>query len=153
MTTTAQANYNGSGIVLKDTYSPVTYAINADGTLKINGSFTWTTGEIAVVNLLGGSVNSTGAVLAGLTDNANNFISFQSVSSSFTAAFGGQFADLTAVTDQFGISFRNDSGLGALGVVDNGDLTFTVTVPESSSFALLAGMFGLTCVMLRRRAA
>jgi len=110
MTTTAQANYNGSGIVLKDTYSPVTYAINADGTLKINGSFTWTTGEIAVVNLLGGSVNSTGAVLAGLTDNANNFISFQSVSSSFTAAFGGQFADLTAVTDQFGISFRNDSG-------------------------------------------
>jgi len=89
MTTTAQANYNGSGIVLKDTYSPVTYAINADGTLKINGSFTWTTGEIAVVNLLGGSVNSTGAVLAGLTDNANNFISFQSVSCSFTAAFGG----------------------------------------------------------------
>ena len=57
------------------------------------------------------------------------------------------------MTDQFGISFRNDSGLGALGVVDNGDLTFTVTVPESSSFALLAGMFGLTCVMLRRRAA
>ena len=152
MTTTAQANFNGSGIILKDVLSPVTYAINADGTLKVNGSFTWTTGETAVVNLLGGSVNSTGAVLGGLTDNANNFISFQSDTSSFTAAYGGQFADFTAVTSQFGDSFKNDSGSGALRAFDNGS-TFTVMVPEPSSFGFLAGMFGLTLVMLRRRAA
>lgn len=50
--------------------------------------------------------------------------------------------------DDLSLTFGSITGSGG-GAFLSG---YTVAVPEPSSFALLAGIFGLTCVMLRRRA-
>lgn len=148
MTTLAQANFIATVNLAR--LGSMTYNINADGTLQINAGFLWSSGSNNMVaNLFGGSIISTGAVTSGLKADANSFMSFQSAASSFTAAFGGEFADLTEVTSQFGVSFLNDTGSGFLSAVDNGS-TFTVSViPEPSSFALT--MVALGGVLLRRR--
>ena len=148
-TTAAQANFENQVDFGK--LAAVTYNIESDGTLQINDNFVYSSLNGTVMNLLGGSINSTGSVSNGLTNQAGNVISFQSFDSSFTAAFGGQFATITDVNDQLDDSFTRTVG-SAWSVTDNGS-TFTVApVPEPSSFALIAGMFGLTWVMLRRRA-
>lgn len=150
LTNSAVANFNAT-INLNRFGGLTTYVINTDGTLNIATNFTWDSGADTVVQLNGGTVDASGTV-TGLTNRAGSFVSFDALDSSFTATFGGVFADLTAVTDQFGDSFTAANNW-TLAATDNGDNSFTVTaVPEPSSFALLAGCFGLTWIMLRRRA-
>ena len=123
--------------------------MNADGTLQIAENFVWGSFNDVVANLLGGSINSVGSVTSGLDSNASNFVSFQSADSTFTAAFGGEFANLAAVTAALGDSFKDTTGYG-LTAVDNGT-TFTVSViPEPSTTALL-GLGGLALILRRRK--
>ena len=148
LSTAAQINFIAT-INLARLSSGTTYAINADGTLQINANFTFSSTTNTVVNLLGGSVNSDGAVLSGLTNQATNFVSFQSADSTFTAEFGGQFADITDVTAQLGDSFKDTTGNG-LAAVDNLDGSFTVSVvPEPG--APLLGALGVLLLLRRRR--
>ncbi|WP_244648073.1 MULTISPECIES: PEP-CTERM sorting domain-containing protein [unclassified Lentimonas] len=69
-------------------------------------------------------------------------------------------ANNTAVSSAIPLEFDDDSPLNWSGNGNNGpralvmEYTLTVsTVPEPSSYALLAGLLGLSCVMVRRRRA
>lgn len=79
-------------------------------------------------------------VLASGSVTATTSLQTESISSSFTSGASGErlFVAFTPTTEDSGNYFA----------VDEVNLT---VVPEPSSFALLAGCFGLTWVMLRRR--
>lgn len=67
----------------------------------------------------------------------------------------GQIYDFTSAGVS-NVAAGTEIGFGAFGGANGGDAlnSFTITpqvIPEPSAFALLAGMFGLTWVMLRRR--
>lgn len=129
-----------------------TYVVNADGTLKFRNNLTvWSdaAAKDAQIQLNGGTVLFLGTINANLTNDADDLVSFNSAGSTFTAKFGGEFADLSAVTAQFGYSFVDTTGTG-LAATNNGDGTFTVTlVPEPASLAM--GLLGLTMLAGRRR--
>ncbi len=80
--------------------------INSDGTLIINGNaeFTFSNNDDRWAALLinGGSVEINGAILD-LYVHANNRIEFNSLSSTLTAQYGGDFPDLDAVRDAIGV--------------------------------------------------
>lgn len=144
----ATINLNRAGSSLK------TYVVNADGTLSFGSNFTWSSGD-AVVQLLGGALNTNGNTISGMTDDAGEYASFEAAGSTFTAGFGGSFLDETAVTDAFGDSFRLGGALASngssLSYTNNGNGTFTVNaVPEPTTTALL-GLGGLALILRRRR--
>jgi uncharacterized protein (TIGR03382 family) len=128
-----------------------TYVVNADGILQTAGITSWTHSgtKDAVVQLNGGLMQIGGTIAGDFISDTDDFVSFNSSGSRLTADFGGLFADLTAVTDQFGGSFVVGTGL-SLEAVDNGNGSFTITaIPEPSSFAL--GAAGLMALLRRRR--
>ena len=131
----ATINLNAAGSSTK------TYVVNADGNLLMGTSFTWATGN-AVVSLLGGAMNVNGSINGGLTNDANDYVSFEALGSTFTAAFGGQLPDVAAVEANIGAgkSFRATTGLN-LELTDNGT-TFTITAggpPISTPGTLIYG--------------
>jgi len=107
-----------------------TGAIDIRNTLEWhNVTFSWTpssgttgTLEYTMTNQRNGATST----VSGTNTLDSNIVYF---------AFGSAMASGSTATDSY---FDNISITGA-------------AVPEPSSFALLAGMFGLTCVMLRRR--
>lgn len=158
LATLAQANFAGIINLNRDGGSK-TYVVNADGTVKMNSNIDFGQSN-SVIRLLGGDVDAIGRIVnSNFTNIGSNFVSFEALGSTFTANYGGQLANATAVTDEFGDSFRLG---GALASDPNASLTFTdnvssftvgvVVVPEPSAFAL-AGVGLLSLAALLRRSA
>lgn len=158
MTTLAVAN-TGFAELNRDPNGLKTYTVNADGTLIFRNNITNFTNDgnakQAQVNLFGGTVRFDGTINARFTNAANNYISFNSLGSLFTADFGGQLPDITTIEAQFGNSFRIGGSLvgnpnAELSITDNGNGTFNISaIPEPS--AALLGSLGLLALLRRRR--
>ena len=151
MTTLAVAD-TGYSDLNRDPNGLKTYVVNADGTLIFRNNVTAFSNDgnakLAQVQLNGGTVQFNGTIGNHLTNVANNYISFNAIGSTFTAAYGGQLADLATVTGQFGDSFKDTTGFG-LKATDNVS-TFSVTViPEPGTLGLL-GLAGLGLFARRR---
>jgi hypothetical protein len=130
-----------------------TYAVNADGTLKFRRSastWSYSGAKDAQIQLNGGAVLFDGSISGDFVSDAGDFVSFNSAGSTLTANFGGSFADLTAITNQFAAGFVDTTGNG-LAATDNSDGTYTISVvPEPSTTALL-GLGGLALILRRRK--
>ena len=131
--------------------------VNSDGTLVFNDptfSLSFNTDRIYEATLAGGSVTVLGEVTDILRNNAgagSNWFDFTQAGASFTADFGGEFADLAAVNSYIGTgNFFRSSTLLTLNAVDNGDSSFTVTAVPEPSAILLSGL-GAMLLLLRRR--
>ncbi len=142
----------------RGTNSALKILVNADGTLLNDRNIgTWGESSIPVqLTINGGTVDFSGRIDGGLTNQANSYFSFNAYGSTFTADLGGQLADETTVRNQFGDSFRLGGSLASdldaeLHFTNNGDGSFTVSViPEPGSLALL-GLGGLMIGLRRRR--
>jgi hypothetical protein len=137
----------------RDPNGTKTYVVNADGTLKFRRSAsTWSSGgsKDAQIQLNGGAALFAGTISGDFVSDAGDFVSFNSAGSTLTADFGGSFADLTAITDQFAAGFVDTTGNG-LAATDNLDGTYTISVvPEPTTTALL-GLGGLALILRRRK--
>lgn len=150
--TMATLNLDNTIYLNHGTSSSKSYVVNADGTLALGADvLNWSSGGglTTVARLVGGTMNISGAVNGNLTNVAGNYVNFEAPGSTFTASYGGQFADLTAVSGQIGDSFKDTTGFG-LAAIDNGGTTFTVSVVPEPSAALL-GALGLLALLRRRR--
>lgn len=132
-----------------------TYIVNADGTLIFRGKIAnWSYGadNDAQIQLNGGTALFNNIIVSDLTNDADDFVSFNTAGSTLTAKFGGTFVDLASVNAQIGGSgsFVSPNGL-TLDAKDNSNGTFTVTalVPEPS--AVLLGSLGFLALLRRRR--
>jgi len=105
------------------------FRVNSDGTLVFTGNLDFTSNagnRWAKITIAGGEVVVSGYVVD-LDNHANNVVDFTVSGGSFTAAYGGDYADITAVRNRLGIDFLNNTGSGNdLRAIDNGDSTFTV---------------------------
>jgi hypothetical protein len=128
-----------SDVIAADYTEAVSGAINPDGALAGGGTVTGIAGETLymwVFNVIGAP---TGNI------NAQDYGLFTGSSAVWTAKgdvpFPPEFSNIN-------IADVDNSILGQNG---GGNLTLASAVPEPSSFALLAGCFGLAWVMVRRR--
>jgi len=103
------------------------FKVNADGTLTFAKGIDMNNGEgrVARITIDGGTVRVNGVIID-CTNNVNSIVDFTANGGSFTAEFGGDFADFVALTASQGVDFINNSG-GALQAVDNLDGSFTVS--------------------------
>ena len=119
-------------VVLNRHYGGITHnlLVNSDGTLRFSGNLDFTTHAVSrwgAISLAGGDVIASGVVVD-LVSHTNNVIDFTASGSSFTAKYGGDFANLGAVWASLGTDFLNNTGGdGSLTAAQNGDDTFTVT--------------------------
>ncbi|CAA6677714.1 MULTISPECIES: PEP-CTERM sorting domain-containing protein [unclassified Lentimonas] len=135
------------------------FLVNSDGTLNFNAGVDFrygtTTDRLATITIAGGDVSFAGG-LTNFTDNTGTYVDFTIVGGSFSALYsstaGGGYVDKDAVETALtaGTNWKNNFG-GTFEVTESGG-GFTVTaVPEPSSYALLAGLLGMSYVMVRRR--
>jgi hypothetical protein len=118
------------------------FVVNSDGILNFqNTAWSWgsltfsgSTDRYATFEIAGGEVNIE-SYITGLTRLADNYVKFTAPGGTFTAAFGGDFADIDAVNTSIGIGvdFQADGDI-ILVATDNGDGTFTVKPAGSESF-------------------
>ncbi|WP_083913014.1 PEP-CTERM sorting domain-containing protein [Rubritalea marina] len=150
-------NINNASYLLrryKDT--TLNYQVNADGILNINSGLTLygDNNKHVTFTLNGGSLISTGSVdeRFDIGNNlTNSYFQFDAAGSSFTANYGGAYANFASLQADTNNNLRVGAGL-ALDFQDNG-ASFTVTataVPEPSSLALV-GLSTLTLLTRRRR--
>jgi len=123
------ANMSGS-LIRHETGMTHNFRINADGTLIIAGNASFSSEPLnrwSTMELDGGKVVVQGFV-TGLTQHANHTVKFFSTAGSFTARFGGSFADLAAVNNSLGVDFIGVAEADEMRFVafNNGDNTFTV---------------------------
>jgi hypothetical protein len=155
LNTTATVNMGWSRInrFLKNAGNGLVIKVNADGTVNQTVNLTYRDAQtwVTTINLNGGKWVVDGNVTFLSTGNnaSTRTVSFDALGAAFTADFGGDFADLAAVTAQFGDSFVDTTGNGLV-ATDNQDGSFTVAVviPEPASMALI-GLGGL--LMIHRR--
>ncbi|WP_372796048.1 beta strand repeat-containing protein [Pontiella sp.] len=114
------------------------YLVKSDGTLIIENPSTNvvdlsynTTSRIVTFTIEGGAVVINDAV-NDLSGNCN--VAFTTAGGTFTAQYGGQFADITDVWSGLGTSFVDNTGntLGTLQAVDVDGTNFTVSVADTS---------------------
>lgn len=106
------------------------FQVNSDGILNFTSAtidFGWQAGNRhSKITIDGGQVNLSG-VVDDLTTFSERVIEFTSIGGSFTALYGGDFADIAAVDGSLGIDFISPLPSGvALQATDNGT-SFTVT--------------------------
>ena len=104
--------------------------VNSDGTLRFSGNLDFTLNAASrwgSISLAGGSVIVNGTVID-LVNHTNNVVDFTASGSSFTAKYGGDFANIGAVWPRLGIDFLNNTGEdGSLKASQINTTTFTVT--------------------------
>ena len=151
--TVTLSNYNS---LLRHNSQAHTIVVNSDGILNLEAVSTYVnTGRSSNFLINGGSVVASSFIHTSYGhDNNGNvipaFIMFAEEGSSFTAAYGSQFTDLTAVEADAQNIFRSSLGYGGFEYTDNGS-SFTITlVPEPSAITLL-GLGGLALVTRRKR--
>lgn len=150
-------NISGGVDLLRHNSAPtdvVNYLVNSDGVLNFDGGLNLygDTNKNATITISGGAVSAAGLLDTQFNTQAGSYIDFTAVGSSFTAAYGAGSAYTTFATVELDVAgnFHNNTG-GSLQFTDNGG-TFTVTaIPEPSTYALLAGLAGLSFAMIRRR--
>ena len=107
------------------------FQVNADGVLNFSSEtidFGWMAGNRhGKLTIDGGQVNLRG-VVDDLTTFTQRVIEFTAVGGSFTAQFGGDFPDISAVNSSLEVDFTNSPGI-TLEAADNGD-SFTVRAIE-----------------------
>jgi hypothetical protein len=135
-----------------DSGGPNKITVNADGTFNQTANFTFSSGgsNDAQLTLNGGTFISSGTVTGLDSGDADDFVSFEALGSSFTAVYGGDFTTVADVNNAVtaGVHFKDTTGNGLV-VTDNGG-SFTITViPEPASLAM--GLVGLTLIAARRR--
>lgn len=124
--------------------------VNSEGVLELDGvdSFNSTISANIVIN--GGTVNASSFVDTVYGSGIGTSITFNERDSSFTAAYGGQFADLAAVQADVNSVFVSGVPSGSFEYTDNGS-SFTLTyIPEPTSASLL-GLGGLMLIARRKR--
>lgn len=137
-------NVLGGSVTITDTFA------FTDGSESGNGRGIFTIGSTGTAT--GGTVNI--ATMSDDWDNlTNNYVLFNDVLGSLT--FGKtnyeNIADVQALID--GDHIQKDAGIANnFSIVDNGT-SWTVAVPEPSTFSALAGLMALGAVMVRRRRA
>lgn len=128
--------------------------VNSDATLRLDADLYFSNNATrpGSITIAGGEV-IVSAKLMDLGQQANDFVNFTMVGSSFTANYGagsGLMQDIEDVSVTYASVWQNNFG-GTFEFTDLGT-GFTVTaVPESGTYALLAGLTGLAYVMTRRR--
>jgi len=138
---TVTLNYSKLTDLRRDPGGTASWVINADGSLNFTRSTTFLVcyggGKYTTFTINGGAVEFNGA-LTKIATEANTYAEFTAPGSSFTAKFGGDFADKSAVEAQIGsgLSFRSSTGQ-TLGATDNGDGTFTVDFPPPSGTLII----------------
>jgi len=136
---TAMLNYNDMYTLSRGGSSPITWTVNADGTLNFTADRTfeiaWTPSRLAQLTLAGGTVTFNGPI-SKITNSPNSYVTFDAVGTSLTAEFGSDFPDLATVVTNIGdgLSFRSGAETDPT-AKDNGDSTFTVgiTLPPSGT--------------------
>ena len=148
----------------------MTWTVNADGALTITDSnsaalvWAYGTDRWPVFVLNGGSftVNDSVDLLRNSTAAGNAFVDFQAPGSRFTANFGTDFSNLSAVQARIGAGLTFRDSLADpnffLDAIDNQNGTFSVefqslavtVIPEPSS-ALLVCLVGAMGFLHRRR--
>ncbi|MDF7806328.1 PKD domain-containing protein [Pontiellaceae bacterium B12219] len=127
-------NVSNMAMLLRHNSVTADYTVHADGVLNFDGNLETyqQDNKKATFTLNGGTVVAAGFVGTGV--KALESIEFTALNGSFTAAYGGEFADFAAVMADANGLFVNNSG-GILEKVDNGDATFTVSAIYSSVLA------------------
>jgi hypothetical protein len=135
------------------------FIVNSDGILNFDptddynrNNLSFSTGDdrLAIFNIAGGAVNVAGPV-SQIANIAGNYVEFTEPGGTFTANFGWDFADLSAVNASIGDDFIAAPGL-SLVATDNSNGTFTVAaVPEPSQSAMLLAFLGAMPLLRRRK--
>lgn len=100
-----------------------TYVINVDGGLMVSPD-RWTVGPQAP-HLNRVNISNRGSITVGSVTIHDNVIDFLDRTASFTAGFGGSFANMSAVEAALGSNFVSSTGPAPM-AIDNRDGTFTV---------------------------
>jgi hypothetical protein len=158
MATAASVNLGWSMVnrFLKNSGNGLAMKVNADGTVNQVTDLTYRDAQSwdTTIKLNGGDwvVDGNVTKLATGDNVSTRTVSFDAAGAEFTANFGGDFADISAVNAELGDSFVDTTG-GGLAATDNGDGTFTVTVVPEPASAALMGFGGLMLLPRRRRRA
>jgi hypothetical protein len=107
------------------------FLVRSDGTLIFDNfvDFKYNTNSArhATITIEEGAVIVNGTVIQ-LDDLGGSFVEFTALGGSFTANFGGDYANIGAVNARLNTDFRNSAGIGAVAAADNGNSTFTVSL-------------------------
>ncbi|MBT3194542.1 MAG: hypothetical protein HN341_18500 [Verrucomicrobia bacterium] len=109
------------------------FTVNSDGTLN----FTKTSDQVCAYNtsrnvtftIAGGAVSFAGSLSKFGAGYPNSFAEFTATGGTFTASYGGDYANITAVSNRLGYDFVSRSAGIAVEATDN-TTTFTVTAVE-----------------------
>ncbi|MDF7823575.1 PEP-CTERM sorting domain-containing protein [Pontiellaceae bacterium B12227] len=136
--------------LLRHTSSTATYLVKSDGTLNFAGDIGLynDNNKDGVLQLDGGAIVATGTIDARFNNIAESYVEFLSEGGAITAAYGGAYADFTAVLADASGNFIDTNG-GGLEFTNNGT-TFTVTaIPEPATLGLVMA-FGGGILFVRR---